>query len=106
MCGDFAGLVFEAKSLAGGLVSDVKDTVGEITLINGSYVADTAEAILLREANDAIVARKFGFAARKKETRIVLVEECEGRALRASQAKQRAFLPTCHCDSLHQAPHS
>ena len=30
---DFAGLVFEAESLTGGLVSDVKDNVGKITCI-------------------------------------------------------------------------
>ena len=94
--------------LTGGLVSDVKQIVGKIARIDGAQVADTAKAILLRKANDAILAGMFGLAVIKQETGVVWDYitawsiECERRAVRAVETKQGAFLPVCHYGSIHQ----
>ena len=41
--------------------------VGKVAVVNDSHVADAAEAIILRYANDAIIARDFFVTVRKHQ---------------------------------------
>ena len=41
--------------------------VGKVAIVDGSQIADAAEAIILRYANDAIIARDFFTAVGKNQ---------------------------------------
>ena len=94
--------------LTGCLVSDVRGIVNKITPIHDSYIADTAQTILLWYANDAIVARNFAFTVREQEAGVVREnvtvwsKEGERRAIRGVQTKEGAFLPGCHNGCVEQ----
>ena len=88
--------------LTGCLVTDVRLKVNEIAVVHDSLITDTAQTILMGNANDTIVARNPGGALREQEAGVVRDDitvgskKVKSRASFAVQTELRAFLPRCH----------
>ena len=59
VCVDFASLVQRAEPLTSCLVRNVKVEVGKVAVVDDSQIADAAETIILRYANNAILKGIF-----------------------------------------------
>ena len=64
---DRAHLVQRAELLTSCLVRNIEVEVGKVAVVDGSQIADAAEAIILRYANDSIIARDLFVAVRKHQ---------------------------------------